>query len=127
MLTSTVTTTSRASTRSTWPSTARASSGSRRASAGRSPVSISTPTGMAHLFAETQEALRNTRLITEITDLQFTFGTLRLPHFPVPVGHTVESWLREECQRGLVARYGTVTRSIQDRLDYELGVIISMG
>jgi DNA polymerase-3 subunit alpha len=82
---------------------------------------------MAALLGDIPGAIANTRLITEMTDLQMTFGQLRLPHFPVPDGHTVESWLREECQRGLVERYGTVTTEIQARLDYELGIIIQMG
>ena len=40
-------------------------------------------------------------------------GSCGCPHFPVPDGHTVESWLREECQRGLEQRYGTVTDELQ--------------
>jgi DNA polymerase-3 subunit alpha len=82
---------------------------------------------MAALFADTPEALTNTRRIAEMTDLHFTFGQLRLPDFPVPAGETPESWLRTECQRGLAERYGTVTEELQARLDYELGVITSMG
>jgi DNA polymerase-3 subunit alpha len=82
---------------------------------------------MAALFRDVPEAIANTRRIADATDLKFTFGELRLPHFPVPAGQTVESWLREECQRGLAARYGTVTEEIQRRLDYELDVIIRMG
>ncbi len=54
-------------------------------------------------------------------------GELRIPHFPVPDGETVESWLRKECEAGLVRRYGAITPELQARLDYELGVIISMG
>ena len=62
-----------------------------------------------------------------MTDVTLPLGQLRIPHFPVPDGHTVESWLRAECQRGLERRYGTVTPELQARLDYELGVILSMG
>ena len=47
------------------------------------------------------EAISNTRLIAEMIDLELPFGQLRLPDFPVPDGHTVESWLRAECERGL--------------------------
>ena len=68
---------------------------------------------MAALFADQPEAIANTRRIAEMTDLQFDFGHLRLPQFPVPDGHTVESWLREKCQDGLATRYGTVTEEIQ--------------
>ncbi|MEA2609584.1 MAG: polymerase subunit alpha, partial [Chloroflexota bacterium] len=82
---------------------------------------------MAALFPDQPEAIRNTRLIAEMTDITLPLGQLRIPHFPVPDGHTVESWLRAECQRGLERRYGTVTPELQTRLDYELGVILSMG
>jgi DNA polymerase-3 subunit alpha len=82
---------------------------------------------MAALFTEVPEAIGNTRRIADMTDLHFEFGQLRLPDFPVPAGHTVESWLRAECQRGLVARYGAATDELERRLDYELDVICTMG
>ena len=82
---------------------------------------------MAALFPDQPEALRATRRIAEMVDVKLPLGVSRIPHFPVPEGHTVESWLREECQRGLARRYGTVTPELQTRLDYELGVILSMG
>ena len=82
---------------------------------------------MAALFADQPEAIANTRRIAEMTDLRFDFETTRLPDFPVPAGHTPESWLREEAQRGLRERYGEVTEELQARLDYELGVICDMG
>jgi DNA polymerase-3 subunit alpha len=82
---------------------------------------------MGALFPDQPDAVRNTRLIAEMTDLRLPLGQLRIPHFPVPDGETVESWLRKECQAGLVRRYGAVTPELQARLDYELGVIITMG
>ena len=82
---------------------------------------------MARLFPDQREALLNTRRIAEMVDLKLPLGQLRIPHFPVPDGESVESWLRKECQRGLARRYGDVTPAIQARLDYELGVIINMG
>src|SRR4051812_35232745 len=82
---------------------------------------------MAALFPDNADAIANTRRIAEMTDLTLPLGQLRIPHFPVPDGHTVESWLRAECQRGLERRYGAVTPELQARLDYELGVILAMG
>jgi len=82
---------------------------------------------MGALFPEQAEAILNSRRIAEMTDLELPLGQLRIPHFPVPDGETVESWLRKECEAGLERRYGTVTPELQQRLDYELGVIISMG
>ena len=63
---------------------------------------------MAALFPDQREAILNTRRIAEMADLELPLGQLRIPHFPVPDGHTVETWLREECQRGLV-------RALRDR------------
>ena len=61
---------------------------------------------MAALFPDQPEAIRNSRRIAEMTSIELPLGQLRIPHFPVPDGETVESWLRKECQRGLVERYG---------------------
>ncbi len=82
---------------------------------------------MAALFPDQREALLNSRRIAEMTDVRIPLGQTRIPHFPVPDGETAESWLRAECERGLARRYGTVTPALQERLDYELGVITSMG
>ncbi len=82
---------------------------------------------MAALFPDQREAILNTRRIAEMCGLQLPLGQLRIPHFPVPDGETVESWLRAECERGLERRYGTVTPELRERLDYELGVILAMG
>ncbi len=82
---------------------------------------------MAALFPDQRDALLVTRRIAEMVDLELPLGQLRIPHFPVPEGQTVESWLRAECERGLARRYGVVTPELQARLDYELGVIIQMG
>jgi DNA polymerase-3 subunit alpha len=82
---------------------------------------------MAALFPGQRDALLNTRRIAEMCDVELPLGQLRIPHFPVPEGETVETWLRKECERGLVWRYGAITPELQARLDYELGVIIPMG
>ena len=82
---------------------------------------------MFTLFPDHLEAYRNTRRIAEMVNLELPLGQLRIPHFPVPEGETVESWLRAECERGLARRYGGITPELQARLDYELGTITSMG
>ena len=83
---------------------------------------------MAALFPDQLQAIRNTRRIAEMAGgLELPLGQTRIPHFPVPAGETVESWLRKECELGLERRYGGATPALQARLDYELGVITSMG
>ncbi|HEY4754185.1 MAG TPA: DNA polymerase III subunit alpha, partial [Candidatus Limnocylindrales bacterium] len=88
---------------------------------------LKTAAEMARLFPDQREALLNTRRVAEMVDLALPLGELRIPHFPVPEGETVETWLRKECEAGLARRYGEITPDLQQRLDYELGVIISMG
>jgi DNA polymerase III subunit alpha len=82
---------------------------------------------MDALFPDNREAILSSKRIAEMCDVQMPLGNLRIPHFPVPDGETVESWLRRECQAGLERRYETVTPDLQQRLDYELGVITTMG
>src|SRR6266498_57469 len=82
---------------------------------------------MEALFPDQREALLNSRRIAEMTDVQMPLGHLRIPHFPVPDGETTESWLRKECEAGLERRYGESTPALQQRLDYDLDVIIRMG
>ena len=82
---------------------------------------------MLALFPDQVEAYRNTRRVAEMVDLELPLGQLRIPHFPVPAGETPESWLRKECEAGLARRYESVTPELQARLDYELGIIVSMG
>ncbi|MFM9378112.1 DNA polymerase III subunit alpha [Gordonia sp. VNK21] len=53
----------------------------------------------------------------------------RMPVFPVPDGHTQESWLRREVLAGLDRRFegGPVPADYAERADYELTVINQMG
>ena len=83
---------------------------------------------MRGLFrGELPDAMDNTLRVAEMTDLKLDFDQLRLPQFPVPDGETAASWLRKECERGLVDRYPSVTDEIRHRLEYELGIIERMG
>jgi DNA polymerase III subunit alpha len=82
---------------------------------------------MAARFSEIPEALANTVAIAERCHLEIETGRLNLPHFPVPEGETSDSYLRALCEAGVRRLYGAVTPVLQERLDYELGVITKMG
>jgi len=82
---------------------------------------------MAVLFAEVPEALANTRAIAERCQVELEFGTLHLPHFPVPGDKPANDFLAELCRRGLRERYPAVTPTLEERLQYELDVITRMG
>jgi DNA polymerase III subunit alpha len=90
---------------------------------------LKSPEEMRRLFnGELPEAMDNTLRVAEMVDLQLEFDQLRLPHFPVPDGETATTWLRKECERGLLARYGNdPAETVRQRLEYELGVIERMG
>ena len=78
---------------------------------------------MEQLFSHLPEAIANTRRIADGCDLSIDFSQVHLPRFPVPSGHSADSYLRELCEEGLRRRYSHVTDEQQRRLDYELDVI----
>src|SRR5687767_1127262 len=90
---------------------------------------LRTPDEMSRLFAEVPEALSNTLLIAERCNVDLGFKGYHLPDFPVPEGFTVETYLRHLCDEGARKRYASRAASpqVQERLDYELGVINKMG
>ena len=73
------------------------------------------------------DAVNNTEKIAKECNVEFTFGEYHLPEFLPPEGKTNQQYLRELCAEGLKDRYDTVTAQLQKRLEYELGVIESMG
>ena len=89
---------------------------------------LKTPAEMRELFADHPEACDNTLEVAERCNVQLRFGDNLLPHFDVPDGHTLESWLRAEVARGAAERYGhPLPPDARDRLDYELQVIDQLG
>ena len=88
---------------------------------------LKSPRQMAALFDGFPEALRNTLRIAERCDAFLDFSAQRLPAFPVPEGHTAESYLRHLCHQGLIRRFDPVTRQARAQMDHELGIIERMG
>jgi DNA polymerase-3 subunit alpha len=90
---------------------------------------LRTPQEMSQLFAEVPEALSNTLLIAERCNVNLDRKGYHLPEFPVPEGFTAETYLSHLCEEGARKRYASRASSpqVQERLDYELGVINKMG
>jgi DNA polymerase-3 subunit alpha len=84
---------------------------------------------MAQLFAEVPESLSNTLLIAERCNVDLSFKGYHLPEFNVPEGYSAETYLRYLCEEGARRRYGDQadSKAIRERLDYELGIIHTMG
>ncbi|CAJ0600736.1 unnamed protein product [Cylicocyclus nassatus] len=88
---------------------------------------VKSPEEMAELFPEYPDALANTVKIAERCNVEFDFEHRHLPNFPLPEGMTDEMYLRQLCEERLLSRYPQETEEIRKRLEYELGVIHSMG
>ncbi len=90
---------------------------------------LRSPLEMSKLFSEVPDALSNTLLIAERCNVNLDFKGYHLPEFPVPEGHTAESYLRSLCEAGAERRYGDDCDSpkVRERLNYELSVVNSMG
>jgi DNA polymerase-3 subunit alpha len=72
-------------------------------------------------------ALSNTLLVAEMCNVDLNTKGYHLPVFPVPIGHTAESYLKQLAYKGAVWRYGDDAPKFQQRIDYELGIIERMG
>ncbi len=82
---------------------------------------------MSELFSYAPSAIENTVKIAQRCNVELDFGALHLPKYHVPEGYTALEYLRKLCTDGLNRRYSPVTARETDRLNYELGVIASMG
>ncbi|MCJ8010177.1 DNA polymerase III subunit alpha [Paenibacillus sp. KQZ6P-2] len=91
---------------------------------------------MERLFPHVKQALENTAAIADKCNLELEFGRSILPEFrPLPEGMDSVQYLRSLCEKGLAKRYENTElwsspegrEELNKRLDYELGVIGSMG
>ncbi|MCI9584458.1 MAG: DNA polymerase III subunit alpha [Clostridium sp.] len=82
---------------------------------------------MRALFPYAAEALDNTHRIAERCNVEIEFGVTKLPQFDVPDGYTSWEYLNKLCLEGFEKRYPDDDGSLRERLDYEMGVIHSMG
>lgn len=83
---------------------------------------------MTALFHDYPGAVENTAKIAARCRVDFTFGELQLPFYPIPEKFADDdAYLRTLCEERLSERYSEITNEIRLRLDYELGVIHGMG
>ena len=82
---------------------------------------------MREIFSHIPDACDNTHKIAERCNVSFTFGQYHLPEYFPPEGKTNAQYLRELTQQGLRARYDDITPELEERINYELSVIESMG
>ncbi len=89
---------------------------------------------MKGLFPYAWEAVENTQRIADRCNVEIEFGVTKLPKYQVPEGYDSWTYLNKLCEDGLAERYGDGSQpagdtgqTLRERLDYELGVIRTMG
>ena len=99
---------------------------------------LRTAQEMAELFSDIPEALENTLEIAKRCNLEINFGEYFLPDYPIPQGMTIDEYLISVSKQGLEDRIPSLFNSnddnaeqrlttYQDRLKFELDIIIQMG
>jgi error-prone DNA polymerase len=84
---------------------------------------VKTPSEMARLFVDLPEALANTLEIS--SRLEFTLADLgyEFPHYPVPEGETMISFLRQRTDEGARRRYQPYNEKARRQIERELALI----
>jgi error-prone DNA polymerase len=93
---------------------------------------LRTAREMAILFRNIPEAIDNTRIVSE--RLEFTLDNLgyRFPHYPVPDGETMDSFLAKRVEEGVRKRYGLPAKchlldKARKQVQHELALIAKLG
>lgn len=82
---------------------------------------------MEKLFPSIPECITNSLEIADKCNVEIDFDTMHLPSFPVPENGDPFEYLKAICKKGM-DKYGlTGVEEYEKRLEYELGVIKSMG
>ncbi len=90
--------------------------------------SMPTPEQMAQRWANHPEVLKNTLEVADKCNVELELGKTQLPYFEVPKGQTDIGYLSDICQKNLNERFGqNISKEINDRLAYELGIIEKTG
>ncbi len=82
---------------------------------------------MKGLFPYAWEAVANTQRIADRCHVEIEFGHYKVPHYDAPEGYDSWSYLNKLCQDGMKERYPQDDGALQERLNYELDTIKSMG
>ncbi|SFQ06753.1 DNA polymerase III subunit alpha [Salibacterium halotolerans] len=83
--------------------------------------------GIRRLMENEPDVVREAGRIAQRCHVTIDFNQSLLPSFPLPEGHTAESFLRDQCFRGLKYRFGEPEQTVLERLEHELGIIHDMG
>lgn len=86
---------------------------------------------MAEIWHDYPEAIHNTVKLADRCNVEIKTGNLTFPSFPLPKGETQESYFEKLARQGLAKKFKNphpeLAQTLEERLTYELDVIISKG
>ena len=99
---------------------------------------LRSPEEMAELFSDIPEAIANTVEIAKRCNVSIQMGKYFLPEYPIPEGMTEAEFFRKISHEGLeerlerildksAANYAERRKEYEDRLTFELDIIVQMG
>ncbi|ARU27342.1 DNA polymerase III subunit alpha [Cellvibrio sp. PSBB006] len=99
---------------------------------------LRSPEEMAELFSDIPEAIANTVEIAKRCNVSIQMGKYFLPEYPIPEGMTEAGFFRKISHEGLeerlerildksAANYAERRKEYEDRLTFELDIIVQMG
>ncbi|MFC1984297.1 DNA polymerase III subunit alpha [Chloroflexota bacterium] len=88
---------------------------------------LKSPKEMMKLFKDIPEAIKNTEEIALRCNLELELGNPRFPKFDTPDDKSDYGYLREITFTGARKKYGLLSTSIRNRLEYELDTINKLG
>ena len=99
---------------------------------------LRSPEEMAELFSDIPEAIANTVEIAKRCNVSIQMGKYFLPEYPIPEGMTEAEFFRKISHEGLEERLGRILdksaanyaerrKEYEDRLTFELDIIVQMG
>jgi error-prone DNA polymerase len=82
---------------------------------------------MRELFRDLLEAIENTSQLAERLTFQLENLGYEFPEYPVPAGHTMDSFLRTIVWFGAQQRYSAISAKVKRQLEEELALISKLG
>ncbi|PYJ20138.1 MAG: error-prone DNA polymerase, partial [Verrucomicrobia bacterium] len=82
---------------------------------------------MRELFRDLPEAIENTSRLAERLTFSLENIGYKFPSFPVPTGHSMDSFLRTMVWFGAQQRYAAISCKVKCQIEEELGLISKLG
>jgi DNA polymerase-3 subunit alpha len=86
-----------------------------------------SPEEMRGIFIDLPEAVENTLKIASDCNIEIPYGRWILPHFPVPNGLSIEQYLRQLINKNKEKISGYDKKTVDQRIEYELKIILQKG